>query len=104
MRRWAFVVVIIGILILFGILFFTKETEISEQKELEKLMENEKVRVIGTIEEERNWGNEKLLILDNEIEVISDLGKLEGKKIEIHGTVDDFEKKRIRAIKIVVLE
>lgn len=101
MRRFAFVVFVIGMFVLMGFLiFFVKEVD-----DLEGLEINERVIVGGMVMDERViFGSEKLLILDNGIELVCEcFGVFEGREILVEGVVMEFRgKKQVRVLSISV--
>jgi len=100
MRRWAFVVAVFGMFVLVMFLgFFGKEVE-----SLEGLEVNQKVYLEGEVVEERFlFGNSRLLVLDNGIELVCECsGSFKGRDVEVVGVVSEFEgNKQVEVLEIV---
>ncbi|MFH1425682.1 MAG: hypothetical protein ABIG28_03075 [archaeon] len=100
MRRWAFVIFIIGMFVL--LLFLGKSGERVEN--LEGLVENSKVIVSGEVVSERViYEGTKLFVLDSGIELVcSCLGSFVGEEVEVEGVVEGYEgKKQVRVLEIL---
>jgi len=105
MRRFAFVVAVLGMLVLVFLLIGDPE-EILDYGDLEDLEVNERIVVSGKVESERFiFRGSKLLILEEGIEVICEcVGDYEGKEIVVEGIVSEFEgEKQVSALKITTL-
>jgi hypothetical protein len=102
MRRWAFILAILGIFLLFLVLFFSGEEKITDSDKLMSLEENTKVIVRGEIIEERIFGQNYILIMDNGIELICNCRGYSGKNISATGIVSEFNgKKRIEVLRLM---
>jgi hypothetical protein len=104
MRRYAFIIAILGISIM--VVFFTMSPiEIFSIGDLEILELNEKVILNGVIEDLRDFGDFKILIV-NGIDVVCTCEEVIeiGDEIEVVGFVDEFEGERqIRVLEIVIV-
>lgn len=101
MRTIALVVGIIGLGVLVGLLLrgpMNVET-------LDGLVIGGTVRIEGIVEEERKFGNGKLLII-NEMPVYCECaGKYVGSKVIVEGIIEKFpEELRVRAFKVEILD
>ena len=107
MRRWAFIIGILGLFILILIMFFSGEIKVESGRELENLEVNQQVVVRGGVVGERSFGEGVKFKLDNEIFVICDncgFGFV-GKEIEVYGVVEDiYGEKMVGVLRMVVLE
>jgi hypothetical protein len=106
-RRWSFIVVIVGILVLLLVMVFGGEKRVESLEEVEELEINSKVILRGIVLSERKFGEGKMLEMDNGIEVLCDSCSLgfEGKKIEVKGKIYNvYENKKVLALRMVVLE
>lgn len=105
MRRWAFVVFMLGMLVLVGVLvFYVREVE--SYLELEGLEINQRVRLSGEVVSERVlYGDEKLLELDSGIVLICEgCGSYLDKEIFVEGVVEEYEDgKQVRVLKLRVI-
>ncbi|MEK6811016.1 MAG: hypothetical protein AABX96_00745 [Nanoarchaeota archaeon] len=97
MRRIAFLIAILGLSILLSLLL----REPIEVSSLDGLLPDTVVKIQGSVEEERNFGSGRLLIVD-EIPVFCECsGKYVGSRVFIEGVIERFpEDLRIRAFKI----
>ncbi len=97
MRRLAFFIAIIGLGMLLGLLL-KEPTEVSS---LDGVIVGSVVRVHGIVEEERNFGRGRLLIVD-EIPVYCECSnKYIGLRVYVEGVVERFpEDLRIRAFMV----
>ena len=97
MRRVAFYIAIIGLGILLGLLL----REPKEVSSLDGLIVGSVVKIDGFVEEERNFGSGRLLIID-EIPVFCECSeKYIGLRVYVEGVVERFpEDLRIRAFKV----
>jgi hypothetical protein len=105
MRRWAFIIAVLGIFVLIVFMVFGGVGEVDEAGDLDGLVENSKVRVLGVVQGERGWGEDVLLVLDNGVEVVVDGSVgfgLKGKEVEVIGVVEEWEGKRVRALKVFI--
>jgi len=101
MRRFAFVIAILGMFVLV-LLLNKSEIEVNNYEELEGLEINERVIVNGFVVSERYIFEEVLLTLDNNLELICEcVGNFEGREINAVGVVEDYKgKKQIRVLEI----
>jgi len=101
MRRWAFVVTVLGMFVLSLFLSFGEK----KVESLEGLELNQRVSVSGKVVDERViFESTKLLVLDSDIELICEgcLGVFDGRKVSAVGVVSEFEgKKQVEVLKIV---
>jgi hypothetical protein len=98
MRRWAFVVAILG---MFVLLFFLSYGE-KEVDSLEGLEINQRVLVGGTVVEERAISGGRILRLENGIEVVCEcVGSFKGREVSVIGIVSEFEgEKQVDVLRI----
>lgn len=103
MRKTSLVIALIGIFILLIMLNFSHPIQVNSQKDLSSLIENSKVQTKGKVIGEKQIGNEKILNLDNHLEIIcrtcpSYLGQI----IYIEGIIEKYQNKtQIQALKII---
>jgi uncharacterized membrane protein SpoIIM required for sporulation len=92
MRKIAFILTILGMLVLFSILLFQKPILINSPEELTKQIPNQLVQAKGTITQENTIKNSKILLLDNNLKASCDLycPKYLNKSLTIIGTYDEF--------------
>ena len=103
MRRLAFILTILGILSL-AILMNLPAKEISSKEELENLEINQKVAIHGKVISERIlYETQKLLILDNKIELVCECPQtFKDKNISVLGIVSEYDgKKQVTVLKII---
>ena len=102
MRRWAFVIAVLGLFVLF--LFFNSGAkDIECYENLQSLGLNSVVDVRGLVVEEKLiFGGTKILVLENGVELICDCpDNFEGEEIFAEGIVSEFEKmKQISVLRI----
>ena len=98
MRRWAFVVSILGMLVLAGFFVFDVKTA----DNLEELEINQKVRLDGTVLSEKASYGIRIFELDNGIELVCECnGGFKGKMVFVEGVVSEYkENKQIEVLKI----
>ncbi len=105
MKNYALGVVLIGIVILSFLILFDEPEEVNNKEELSELGVNSKVSVNGIVESEREFGEDYILKLDNEIELICDCVGYEGKNVETMGKVEEIYGKRyVRVLRISVID
>ena len=100
MRRIAFIVVMLGMLVLVGLMIFN----IREVKDLEGLEINQKVSLSGKVISERViYSDEKILMLDKNISLIcSGCGSYLNSEIMVEGVVEEYEgEKQVRVLKVL---
>jgi DNA/RNA endonuclease YhcR with UshA esterase domain len=104
MRKYAFILAIVGISVLLGMLILSP-MEISNVEELKNLEINSKVSIIGNVEDERNFGDFKILKVRG-VELVCDcVNSYLGKELEIVGLVAVFEgEKQIRVLRLDMLD
>ena len=100
MRRVSFILTILGIFTLL-ILLDSSPIKINSISDLDSLEENQKVITSGLVISERPYGNAKLLILDNKIELICSCPSYLNKNITAIGILNEFNKKRIKILEII---
>lgn len=102
LKHLVFTLSILGILLLSLILITQKPLTINSPEQLKNLTENQKVQTKGFVIEERTYYNNKILILDNNLEIIVSKSTpyLSNKSISVLGTYDNFLMPRIKAIKL----
>ena len=101
MRRFAFVIVILGMFVL--VLLLSKGAiGIDSYEELEKLEINERVIVSGVVVSERVIFEDRLLELDNGLELVCECeGGFKGNKVEVVGVVEEYRgRKQIRVLEL----
>tara|TARA_Y100000310_G_C20682631_1_gene816889 strand:- start:232 stop:636 length:405 start_codon:yes stop_codon:yes gene_type:complete len=105
MRRWAFIVAILGLFVLAWLLFNLEEKEVFGEADLGGLVANTRVVVSGVVEEEKSYGSGARMILDNGVELVCDCFGFGGKSVEAVGIVEDYTGvKRVRVLRIVIIE
>jgi len=99
MRRWAFIIVVLGMFFL-GFMLVQEGKVVSSLEELEDLEVNQKVVIEGEIIESRLlYGNTRLLKLDSGIELICECS-FSG-SVKVDGIVSEYEgKKQVEVLKI----
>ena len=104
MKNHALGIALIGILILSFLILFDKPKDFSNNEELDKLIDNEKVVIKGIVKSEREFGEDYILKLNNEIELICDCVGFEGKTIEVVGKVEEIYGERyVRVLRMNVI-
>ena len=95
MRRWAFVVAVLGMFVLLLFLGFGEE-EVGSYSELQELEINSRVVVSGEVVSERVIsGRRRLLELDSGIVAVCEcVGNFAEERVEILGVVSEFEGER----------
>lgn len=101
MRKIALIITIIGLGILMELLI--KEPRVVNS--IDEVDIGETVRLEGIVEQERKFGNGKILMID-EISVFCECkGSYSGKKVYVEGIIEKFpDDLRIRAFKIQILD
>ena len=89
MKNYAFGVALIGLVILSFLILFDEPKEVNDKVELSELTVNKKVSVKGIVKNEREFGENYILKLENEIELICECVGFEGKEVEIVGKVEE---------------
>jgi hypothetical protein len=101
LRRVSFILLILG---LFGLFVFAlkDQVEINGLVELEELELNTKVMIKGIVENERDFGEFRILNI-NGIEVVCKCyGKFKGFEVEVIGFIEEYESlKQIRVLEIL---
>jgi len=102
MRRFAFIITIMGLSLLIFLLLFTTPTTISSNQQLENLQENQKILTTGKVIKEMPYYNDKFLTLDNNIELICEsCPSFLNKNITAIGIVETYTgKPKIKILKI----
>jgi len=104
MRRFAFIIAIIGMFVL-SLFMGGEGKEIESYEELQGLEINAKVSVSGKVLEEKViYEGTKLFILDTGIDLVCEcIESFEGKEIEVEGIVSEFEGiKQVRVLRVVI--
>jgi DNA/RNA endonuclease YhcR with UshA esterase domain len=102
MRRFAFVIAIIGMFVL-AMFMGRGNLEIESRENLEQLEINRKVSLSGKVVEERVlYVGTKMFILDNGIELVCEcVDSFQGEDVVVEGVVSEFEnKKQVNVLKI----
>lgn len=100
MRRWAFVVFMLGMLVLIGVMIFN----VKEVRSLEGLEDNQHVKLNGLVVSERGiYDDEKILELDSGIVLVCEgCGSYLDKEIFVEGIVEEYKgEKQIRVLRII---
>jgi hypothetical protein len=103
MRRYSFIITILGLFSLLLILIISQPIPIFSPQELSQLQENQKVLIQGIVIKELFSQNNKILTLNNEIQLICDKScpNYLNKNITAIGTLSNFNKKnQIRILRI----
>ena len=102
MRKYAFIIAILGIFVLLLFLNYQAPIPVSAPENLKNLTENQKVLTRGTVIEEKFQKSNKILVLDNNLEILCDIKSpyYVNKNITILGVYDNFQKPRIKAMEI----
>jgi len=103
MRRFAFVVLIVGMFVLVAALGFG-EKKVMSYGDLIELEVNQKVFLRGVVESERViYEGTKLIVLENGVELICGCSEIfYGKSAEVNGIVEEYEgKKQVRVLEII---
>ena len=95
MRRFAFVIMILGMFVLFWFMGSDGE-EIESYEDLENLEINQKVFLEGRIISERIiYSGTKLIILDSGIELVCEcVGNFIGEDVFVEGVVEEYKGKK----------
>jgi len=105
LRKYAFIVSILGIAVLLGLLILSPR-ELGSLEELDNIEINEKVVLEGKVESERDFGDFKVLSIRG-IEIVcecggEDDGSYLNKEVKIIGLVEEFrDKRQVRVLRIV---
>lgn len=103
MRRLAFIVAIVGLFV-FALVLNSGVKTLDSYGDLEKLEVNQRVFVSGkVIDEKVVFGNERVLVLNNGIEMICECERsYKGSLVEVEGIVESYMgRKQVRILKIV---
>lgn len=103
MRRFAFIVAILGIFV-FALVLNSGVKILDSYEDLEKLEVNQRVFVSGkVIGEKVVFGNERVLTIENGIEMICECERsYRGSLVEVVGIVESYRgRKQVRILKIV---
>lgn len=101
MRRWAFVIAMLGMFVL--VLFFSVGPE--EVESVEGLVVNKNVLLNGIVVEERViYEGVKVLILDSGIELVCECDEsFVDRRVRVEGVVEEFDgRKQVRVLRIEV--
>ena len=101
MRRWAFIIAILGMFVLLVLMNFSGK-EIGSYSELEELEINQKVYLSGKVVSERAAGEKIILTLDKNITLICDCDwSFKDKEISVVGIVGEYEnRKQVQVLRI----
>ena len=105
LRKYAFIIAILGIAVLLGLLMLSPK-ELYSLDELDSMEINEKVVLEGKVESERDFGDFKVLSVRG-IEIVCECGgendeSYLGKEVKIIGLVRKFnDNKQVRVLRIV---
>lgn len=96
MRKWAFIVFILGMFVLILLMVFLPVRKIETFEELNKFEVNQKISLTGRVVEERVISlNRKILTLENEIQLVCDCSEsFDGKEVNVFGLVSEYDGKR----------
>ena len=103
MRRFAFVIAIVGLFLL-ALLLNQKPKEVSDYEGLRNFEINSKVIVEGRVVSEKLiYDGNKILTLDNGLELICECSEnFKGKIVEVVGIVEEYnDKKQIRVLRLL---
>jgi hypothetical protein len=102
LKPLSFFLTLFLLLSLLIILVTQKPITITSPNQLENLTENQKVQTKGIVTEERIQGNNKILTLDNNLEIIApkSIPFLINQSIAVLGVYDNFLKPRIKSQKL----
>lgn len=106
MRKLAFVLTLIGILILFLYMQFSSPIEITNGQKILELNNNQKVKVQGIVLEDITLKDSRLIKLENNISLYcdcEDIQNLKGKTISIIGIIDTFQYDKIEVLNIKII-
>lgn len=93
MRKLAFIVSLIGIFVLLGF-FMLPAQIITNSNDILELKLNTKVILVGTVDSERAYGDFRILSIQGVTVTCNCLESYLGKKVEILGVVENYEKKK----------
>jgi len=105
MRRFAFIIAFLGMLVLVFMLNGVV-VEVKNYSDLDDLEINQRVLVAGEVVGERLiFGGSKILILESGLELVCECsGNFEGKMVRAEGVISEFkEKKQISVLTVYVL-
>jgi len=108
LRKYAFIVAILGIAVLLGLLILSPR-ELGSLDELDSIGINEKVVLEGKVESEREFGDFKVLSVRG-IEIVCECGGEDDesyldKEVKIIGLVEEFnDRKQVRVLRISEVE
>ena len=103
MRKWQFIISVVGIFVLLILTMELPVKSINSQKDLEKLVDNQKVELSGRVIKESQWGTSLLLTLDNKVQLICNCPKskiYQNKNISALGLVSSFGGKRVKVLRL----
>ena len=104
MRRISFAFTFLGILLLIFLLISGKSHKVGNYEELQELESNSKVFISGRVISERAiFGTDRVLSLDNEVELICSChDSFKDKEINVEGIVSEYNGvKQIRVLRIM---
>jgi len=103
LRKYAFIVAILGIAVLLGLLILSPK-ELDSSDELDSMEINEKVVLEGKVESERDFGGFRIMGIEGkDFKVICECEESYlDKEVEILGLVEEFnDKKQVRVLRIL---
>ncbi len=105
MRRISFIIAILGIFVLILLIWLIPEVKINSKDDLSGLVDNQRVRLSGFVEGERNYEGILIFYINGIKVVCSGCDSLEGREIEINGIVEEYEgKKEVEVLEISILD
>jgi len=104
LKPLALILTLLGILSLSLLFLFQKPIPVNSTEQLLNLTENQQVIASGQVEGESYLSTYKVLTLDNNLEILCDIScpYLINQHITVLGIYDNFQKPRIKALKIKV--
>ncbi|MBU0760129.1 MAG: hypothetical protein KJ600_01155 [Nanoarchaeota archaeon] len=102
MRRFAFVIAILGMFVLV-LLLSQKPVSVIGYEDLEDLELNTRVEVVGEVVSEKIiYGDNKVLVLDGGIELVCEgVGGFVGNEVRVVGVVNEYDgKKQVSVLEI----
>ena len=90
MRRFAFIVAILGIFVLILLIWMIPAREISDLGDLEGLEDNQRVILSGIVENERNYYENLIFEINNVKVICGKCENLQDKYVEVEGILDSY--------------
>lgn len=107
MRKLAFIVSLLTLFFLLIYINLSSPIQITSEKDILKLEQNQKVSMQGNVIDEKSSGNSRTLILNNNITLYCNcpsLPRLKNKNITAIGFIDTFQKTKIKILKISIIK